>query len=83
MDTRKASGFQSIWQRSMKKAIAKTTLEESFTENDLRAKVGSDIESLAEAQKLLAHTNAATTKKSYRRKGAKMAPAKGFSVGTK
>jgi integrase len=80
LETRKASGFQSIWQRSMKKAIAKTTLETSFTEHDLRAKVGSDIESLAEAQKLLAHTNAATTKKSYRRKGAKMTPAKGFTV---
>lgn len=80
METRKASGFQSIWQRSMKKALEKTTLEFSFTEHDLRAKVGSDQDSLAEAQKLLNHTNPATTRKSYRREGATVTPAKGFSV---
>tara|TARA_B110000908_G_scaffold9521_1_gene11555 strand:+ start:139 stop:1239 length:1101 start_codon:yes stop_codon:yes gene_type:complete len=80
MENRKASGFQSIWQRSMKKALEKTTLEVSFTEHDLRAKVGSDEDSLAEAQKLLNHTNAATTRKSYRRRGATVTPAKGFTV---
>jgi len=80
LETRKASGFQSVWQRSMKKALEMTSLERSFTEHDLRAKVGSDQADLASAQRLLNHTNAAMTKKTYRRKGAKVTPAKGFTV---
>jgi integrase len=80
MEERKASGFQSVWQRSMKKALEQTSLEERFTEHDLRAKVGSDVDSDQEAQRLLAHADAATTRKHYRRKGAKVAPAKGFSL---
>lgn len=74
------SGFRSIWQRSMTKALKETSLEERFTEHDLRAKVGSDVESDIDAQKLLAHSNAATTRKHYRRKGATMTPARGFSL---
>jgi integrase len=75
-----ASGFQSIWQGSMKKALALTTLEERFTEHDLRAKVGSDEDSDVAAQKLLAHANAATTAKHYRRKGAIIQPGRGFTL---
>ena len=76
----RASGFRSIWQRSMAKALEKTTLAERFTEHDLRAKVGSDIESDIDAQKLLAHADAATTRKHYRRKGSLVVPAGGFSM---
>ncbi len=81
METRKASGFQSIWQRSMKKAIEMTDLQVKFTEHDLRAKVGSDIDSLVDAQGLLAHASATTTERHYRLRGALVKPAKGFSVG--
>jgi integrase len=64
----------------MKKALETTGLIERFTEHDLRAKVGSDVESDINAQKLLAHANAATTQKHYRRKGAIIAPARGFTL---
>lgn len=79
-DRGRASGFLSVWQRSMRKALETTKLQESFTEHDLRAKVGSDVESDIDAQKLLAHANAATTRKHYRRKGAILLPARGFSL---
>ena len=75
-----ASGFQSIWRRSMVKALDETKLIERFTEHDLRAKVGSDVESDIDAQKLLAHSDAATTRKHYRRRGATVTPARGFSL---
>jgi integrase len=73
------SGFDSIWQRRMQK-FAKGG-HERFTEHDLRAKVGSDEESTAEAQKLLHHSSAALTEKVYRRKGEVITPAKGFKRG--
>lgn len=76
----RASGFRSIWQRSMAKALEQTNLVERFTEHDLRAKVGSDVESDIDAQKLLAHADAATTRKHYRRKGSVVSPARGFSL---
>ena len=79
METRKASGFQSIWQRSMKKAIEMTDLQERFTEHDLRAKVGSDVATDIDAQQLLAHASAATTNKYYRRRGTLVPPASGFT----
>jgi integrase len=74
----RSRGFASVWQRSMKKALELTKLEESFTEHDLRAKVGSDVESDIDAQRLLAHSDAATTRKHYRRRGSEVTPAKGF-----
>ena len=73
-----ASGFDSIWQRPMKKALAETKLEESFTDHDLRAKVGSDLDTDSQAVDLLAHSSAQVTKKHYRRKGSKVTPAQGF-----
>ena len=74
--TGETSGFDSIWQRRMVK-FAKAG-SERFTEHDLRAKVGSDEESVAEAQKMLNHSSAEMTKKVYRRKGEVITPAKGF-----
>jgi integrase len=76
-----ASGFKSIWQRSMRKALDETGLKQRFTEHDLRAKVGSDVDSDVEAQKLLAHTDVATTSKHYRRRGSVVSPARGFELG--
>ncbi|MFT5350253.1 MAG: integrase [Gammaproteobacteria bacterium] len=62
-----ADGFDSIWQRFMKKALEKTELKERFTEHDLRAKVASDTES-EHARQLLGHTTAEITERIYRRK---------------
>jgi integrase len=72
------SGFDSIWQRRMKKAVSDTALTERFRENDLRAKVASDADSDNRAQELLDHSDAATTRKHYRRKGRLITPAGGF-----
>ena len=62
-----ASGFSSIWQRKMKKALETGVLKERFTDHDLRAKTGSDAE-LEHATRLPAHLDAKVTRKHYRRK---------------
>lgn len=68
------SGFDSIWQRFMAKALRETALEQRFTEHDLRAKVGSEAENVARAQELLGHTTAGMTQRVYRRKVARIKP---------
>lgn len=60
-------GLSSIWQRKMKQALNVGILRERFTDHDLRAKTGSDTE-LEHAAKLLAHLDAKTTQRHYRRK---------------
>lgn len=67
-ETGEAPGWKSMWQRFMERALAETTIKESFTEHDLRAKVGSDAESLEKARALLQHADIATTQRVYRRK---------------
>lgn len=62
------SGFDSIWQRFMKRLILETDVNETFTEHDLRAKAASDLETDERAQELLGHSNVVLTKKVYRRK---------------
>ncbi len=71
------SGFNSMWQRTMAKALEETKLKERFTEHDLRAKVASDLETDEQAQRQLDHTNVRTTR-IYRRKAINMPVAKGF-----
>lgn len=61
------SGFDSIWQRFMKRILEETKVTERFTEHDIRAKAGSDAKDVEEARKLLGHETVAMTKKSYRR----------------
>lgn len=68
------SGFDSIWQRAMKKAIEKTSLTERFHEHDICAKTSSDIETTEQAAKLRGHLNTATTEKVYRRKPQQIMP---------
>jgi len=68
-----ASGFASIWQRKMVKALEQGVLQERFTDHDLRAKTGSDAE-LEHATALLAHLDAKVTKRHYRRKAAVVKP---------
>jgi len=72
-DDATANGFDSIWQRFMKKALEKSDLKERFTEHDLRAKVASDTES-EHARILLGHANIEITNRVYRRKATKVKP---------
>lgn len=67
-----SNGFKSNWQRLMNKSLIETKLKKRFTFHDLRAKAGSDAED--NAQKLLGHASAATTKKVYERKPTKVKP---------
>lgn len=62
------SGFDSMWQRFMKKVLSETKVSSRFTEHDLRAKVASDSEDSEQARKRLGHQSMATTKKVYMRK---------------
>lgn len=70
------SGFNSIWKRFMKRVLDETRIKERFTDHDIRAKVGSDAGSLERAKELLAHVDAKTTQRSYRRKPVTIAPTK-------
>lgn len=60
----KPSGFNSIWQRCMKKY--KEDGNEGFSEHDLRAKVASDND-LSHAQELMDHAQPEITERIYRR----------------
>lgn len=63
-----ANGFKSMWWHFMDRVLAETQVKERFTEHDLRAKAGSDAESLEKARALLQHADARTTMVVYRRK---------------
>jgi integrase len=77
----RSSAWKSMWQRFMVRVLKETKVTEPFTEHDLRAKVGSDAESLEHAQALLAHADPSTTKRVYRRKAEVVRPLSGISVG--
>jgi len=72
--TGKAPGWKSMWQRFMTRVMEETGVKEHFTEHDLRAKVGTDAESLEHARALLAHADTRTTEKFYRRKAEVVKP---------
>ena len=76
-DTGTANGWDSMWQRFMVRVLNETKVTERFTEHDLRAKAGSDAESLEHARALLAHASDSTTKRIYRRKAERVKPSKG------
>ncbi|MEM8845372.1 MAG: tyrosine-type recombinase/integrase [Pseudomonadota bacterium] len=67
-------GFDSMWQRFMKRLLNETLVKERFTEHDLRAKVASDATNLEHARALLAHSDSKITTKHYRRKAEKVLP---------
>lgn len=71
-----AGDWNNLWQNFMNRAMKETKLTERFTEHDMRAKVGSDAESLERATALMAHTDTRMTKRVYRRKPEKIAPTK-------
>jgi integrase len=61
-------GFNSIWQRFIKRVLSETKVTEQFNEHDLRAKVGSDETSAQKAQEILGHGDVRMTMRTYRRK---------------
>lgn len=69
-----ANGWDSNWQRFMDRVLAHTKVEQRFTEHDIRAKCGSDAETLAHARTLLAHADSRTTERIYRRKPERVKP---------
>lgn len=75
--TGSANGFDSIWGRFVDRVLAETKVRERFTEHDLRAKVGSDAESLERARALLQHVDSRVTAKVYRRAPERVLPGKG------
>lgn len=60
-----SGGFSAIWQRLMQRFVDAGGAR--FTFHDLRAKAGSDKGTVEEAQALLGHTSAETTKRVYKR----------------
>lgn len=66
--------FGNMWQRFMTRVLKETKITERFTEHDLRAKVGSDAESLERARQLLTHSDDRMTKRVYRRKPERIKP---------
>lgn len=70
-----ASGWKSMWHRFMKRVLDETKVKERFTEHDLRAKTGSDKETLQEASQMLGHSSLSMTQRTYRRKPEKVQPA--------
>ncbi len=70
-----ASDWNNLWQNFMARVLKETKVTERFTEHDLRAKVGSDAESLERARQLLAHADTKITERFYRRKPELIKPA--------
>lgn len=71
------SGFDSIWQRTMKeRVIGSTKVIERFTEHDIRAKASSDLPTVQAASELLTHSDTKVTDKHYRRKPQEVRPTK-------
>jgi integrase len=66
--TGESHGWDSMWSRFVARVMSETKIKERFTEHDLRAKVGSDAESLDKARALLQHADIRTTQRVYRRK---------------
>lgn len=76
LETGKALGWKSMWQRFMARVVDETKVSEHFTEHDLRAKVASDADSLEHARALLSHADSRTTNRVYRRKAEVVKPLK-------
>ncbi len=68
------TGWESIWQRFMRRVVAETEVREAFAERDLRAKAGSDAESIERARELLQHAGVGTTQRWYRRRPDRVKP---------
>jgi integrase len=74
--TGKYDNWSSVWQTIMERVMKETKVTERFTEHDLRAKAGSDVESDERARELLGHSSVGITRRVYRRKALVIRPAK-------
>ena len=74
--TGKYDSWSSVWQTLMERVMKETKVTERFTEHDLRAKAGSDVESDERARELLGHSDVGITRRVYRRKALVIRPAK-------
>lgn len=72
--TGKVYGWNSMWQRFMRRVLAETKVTDRFTEHDLRAKCASDAKTLEHARSLLAHADSRLTERVYRRKPERVKP---------
>jgi integrase len=74
-ETGESKSFNSMWCKFIDRVLRDTKVMERFTEHDLRAKVGSDAESLERARQLLAHADTRMTERVYRRRPERIKPA--------
>jgi integrase len=65
-ETGRAGSFESVGQRFMDRALKETKVTERFAERDLRAKVGSELATIEDAQQVLGHADSRTTRKDSR-----------------
>lgn len=75
-ETGRAGGWESMWRGFVQRVLAETEVKERFTEHDIRAKCGSDAESLEHARQLLSHANSTITQRAYRRRPELVKPIK-------
>lgn len=75
-ETGSMHGFESVWHRFMDRVLKESKVTKRFAERDIRAKVGSDLETIEQARQLLGHADARTTRKHYRRRPEIVRPAK-------
>lgn len=71
-----ASGFRSIWQRTMARALKEGVLAARFTTHDIRAKAGTDAANIERASELLGHSDSRVTSRHYRRLPERVQPLK-------
>jgi len=62
------SGWNSSWQRFMKRVLKETKVKEHFTSHDIRAKNASDAKNIVHAQEMMGHSDPRITEHVYRRK---------------
>lgn len=67
-ETWRTTNFNSVWKRFMDRLLKETRVQEHFAERDIRAKVGSDAETLEKARHILGNATVQITRKHYRRK---------------
>ncbi|MCU7554658.1 tyrosine-type recombinase/integrase [Alteromonas sp. ASW11-19] len=60
-------GFRTMWYKSMQKALKSGKLKQSFKERDIRAMAATNCANLEDARRLMGHSSATTTLRSYRK----------------
>jgi hypothetical protein len=64
----RTTNFNSVWRRFMIRLLKAKRVTERFAERDIRAKVGSDAETVEKARQILGNATIQITRKHYRRK---------------